>query len=175
MVRGVDLQHPVHPLERNQDAAETGNRGTGQAGSRATCGDGGPRLARGLDHGRHLGGGARPDHERGLPGHRTQRLVMAVIRWRSARGQDLVRAYRPGQQYPDVSHQALPIVHTERQAGRGTEANADSVNHLGMARRSASGPCTSTAPERRAPRQSRSPRQTSTIRRRLAVTVTATG
>ncbi|MET8054475.1 class I SAM-dependent methyltransferase [Streptosporangium sp. NPDC005286] len=36
------------------------------------------------------------------------------------------------------------------QAGRGTEANSESVNQRGSCRRNASGPCTSTTPERRA-------------------------
>src|SRR5664279_3728396 len=62
-----------------------------------------------------------------------------------------------------------------RYAGRGTEANTDSVNHRGRARRSVSGPLTVIAPEPRASDHPESPRQTSTMRRRLALTVTATG
>ena len=60
-------------------------------------------------------------------------------------------------------------------SGRATGANADSVNHWGAARRSAWGPWILSAPERRAWAQLRSPRQTSVMRRRLAVTATATG
>jgi hypothetical protein len=48
------------------------------------------------------------------------------------------------------------------------------VNQPGSPRRSASGPRTYTAPDRRAAAQARSPRHTSTSRRRLAVTVALT-
>jgi hypothetical protein len=49
------------------------------------------------------------------------------------------------------------------------------VNHRGMALRGLCVPWTLTAQDRKAAGQPRSPRQTSTIRRGLAVTLTATG
>ena len=60
-------------------------------------------------------------------------------------------------------------------SGRGTLANADSVNHRGTARRAAVVPCMFSAPERRASAHSLSPRQISTMWGNVVVTVTVTG
>ena len=60
-------------------------------------------------------------------------------------------------------------------SGRDTLANADNVNHRGTARRTAVVPCTSSTPARRASAQAWSPRQISTMRANVVVTVTVTG
>ena len=60
-------------------------------------------------------------------------------------------------------------------SGRGTLANADSVNHRGTARRAAVVPCMFSTPERRAAAHSLSPRQISTMWGNVVVTVTVTG
>jgi hypothetical protein len=56
--------------------------------------------------------------------------------------------------------------------GLGTDANSDSVNQPGRARRAAAGPCTRTWPERSAWVQVRSPRQTCISACRSAVRLT---
>ncbi len=73
-------------------------------------------------------------------------------------------------------HAVAPTPQVSRDhAGRGIDANGEGVNHRGRSRRSVSGPSTSMSPATNACDHVMSPRQTSTIRRKLALTITATG